>query len=233
MAEPSHDRYAFWRLLLDYLRALIWPIAVVVALIAYGPQIEKILTEREVDLFGLRIGERLQQIDVNVQQEIQDIRAQLAELRDAPAAEKQAIAERLVAQVESLEANLGREIRQIREETPAAAPEAAPGAPQPPTERASRLPTGERSAADYERQGFSALIERNATRALANFDAAWRAFPRYHNVEEIRNLLERRLDQLQDPDSPAWPDLYRTILTKHSWGMPQEAREAMRQAVGY
>lgn len=233
MAEPSHDRYALGRLILDYLRALIWPVAVVVALIAYGPQIEEILAEREVDLFGLRIGERLHQIDVNVQQEIRDIRAQLVELRQAPEAEKPAIAERLAAQVESLEANLGREIRQIRQEAPSAAPEPAPAPGQRPAARESSLPTGELSAADYERQGFSALIDRDAPRALANFDAAWRAFPRYHNVEEIRNLLEQRLDELQDPDSRAWQDVYRTILARYSWGMPPEARGAMRQEVGY
>jgi hypothetical protein len=83
------------------------------------------------------------------------------------------------------------------------------------------------SAPEAERVGFDALLARDHDAALAAFRRAEAAWPDYHNVAEIRRLLERTT-----PESPAaWRDLYDTILTDYVWGMPEDQREAMRAAL--
>lgn len=82
-------------------------------------------------------------------------------------------------------------------------------------------------APEAERAGFAALVQQDHATALAAFRRAEEAWPEYHNVAEIRRLLER----VQPASDAEWRALYRTILTDYSWGMPAEAHRAMA-AVG-
>jgi hypothetical protein len=83
------------------------------------------------------------------------------------------------------------------------------------------------SAPEAERAGFDALLARDHAAALAAFRRAENAWPDYHNVAEIRRLLERAR-----PTSDAeWRRLYAKILADYVWGMPDDQRRAMRDAL--
>ncbi len=83
------------------------------------------------------------------------------------------------------------------------------------------------SAPAAERAGFDALLARDHAAALVAFRRAEEAWPDYHNVAEIRRLLERTR-----PASEAdWRRLYDTILTTFGWGMPADQRRAMHAAL--
>ena len=229
MADDPTPPYALGRLILDYLRALLWPTVVLVLVLVYQDDVRTILQEREVDIFGLRIGERVAQIESQAMAEIEDIRLLLNE-RQAAAQGGEATANLsadIEAKLDALARNLSREIAQVQATTPAP-PEADPG--PPPQTTPSR---GERAAA-AERRGFEALIERDLEAALDAFDEARRIWPEYHNVYEIGRLLRQRRDELQAASAQAWPQLYRDILTDYSWGMPQDLRATLRaEAAAY
>ncbi|HEY9548958.1 MAG TPA: hypothetical protein VIR45_05605, partial [Kiloniellaceae bacterium] len=72
------------------------------------------------------------------------------------------------------------------------------------------------------------LIERDVGAAIAAFDEARGLWPDYHNVAEIGHALRNRQDRLADPAGDAWPQLYRDILTRYSWGLPEDIRRAIR-----
>jgi len=157
--------------------------------------------------------------------EIEDLRllleAQQAALDAEAAPELRADIE---TKLQSLESNLSREIARVQVEQQAL--QAAPPAQRQITveaegNRASR-------AAAAERRGFEALLDREVRTALQAFEEARAIWPDYHNVAEIARLLDRQREQLDSPDSPAWPQLYREILTRYSWGLPEDIRAEIR-----
>lgn len=66
-------------------------------------------------------------------------------------------------------------------------------------------------------------------RAERRTGEARRIWPEYHNVAEIGRALRKREDRLRDPESPGWQQLYREIITRYSWGLPEDLRKAIRQ----
>lgn len=225
--------YALGRLILDYIKAFLWPAVAVIIVVVYQDDVRKILAEREVDIFGLRIGEKVEQIESQAMAEIEDIRLLLeAQRQAAESAEGAAPAPELSADIEaklsSLERNLSREIAQVQtaqqQALPVPADDRQATAPAPSAGRESR-------AAAAERRGFEALIDRDVAAAIAAFDEARSIWPEYHNVAEIGRALRNRRDRLTDPESSAWPDLYREILTRYSWGLPPDLRETIRGKV--
>lgn len=219
--------YALGRLVLDYIKAFLWPAVAVIVIGVYQDDVRKILAEREVDIFGLRIGEKVEQIESQTMAEIEDIRLlleaqrQASEARDGAAPAPQLNAD-IDTKLNNLERNLSREIAQVQ-----TAQQAAPtaGAVDNLTARLSPM------AAAAERRGFEALIARDVDAAIAAFDDAREVWPEYHNVAEIGRALRNRRDRLADAESPAWAELYREILTRYSWGLPADLRDAIRAKV--
>jgi hypothetical protein len=227
MTDGSGKDYALGRLILDYIKAFMWPAVAVVVVVIYQDDVREILKEREVDIFGLRIGEKVEQIESQAMAEIQDIRllleAQQAETAAADGTDPQLAAD-IEAKLASLERNLSREISQVQSEQQALRT-------APATERTTAVEAGasraERAAA-AERRGFEAVIERDLDAAIAAFDEARRIWPEYHNVAEIGRALRRWRDRLENPESSAWPQFYREILTRYSWGLPEDLRTEIR-----
>lgn len=229
MTENSGNGYALGRLILDYIKAFMWPAVAIVVVVVYQDDVRRILTERQVDIFGLRIGERVEQIESQTMAEIEDIRLLLETQRQATgdAAPNAQLSEDIETKLSSLERNLSREISQVQTaQPPAAAPtgERQNLAPAPGEIRADR-------AAAAERRGFEALIDHDAGAALAAFEEARSIWPEYHNVAELARALRNRQDDLADPANPAWTQLYRDILTQYSWGLPPDLRAAIRAEV--
>jgi len=83
-------------------------------------------------------------------------------------------------------------------------------------------------ATDWELKGFEALVNKDAEGALQAFTNAENLWPVYHNVSEIRKLLQESLSTLaaapKEGKSEPWSNLYRTLTSKYSFGMPPEIR---------
>ena len=73
MMEPDTARFALGRLVLDYIRTFTWPVLLLLAVIFYKEDVLNILREREVNIFGVQIGPRVQEIKHQTQAELQDI----------------------------------------------------------------------------------------------------------------------------------------------------------------
>jgi hypothetical protein len=91
----------------------------------------------------------------------------------------------------------------------------------------AELESDARNAKVWESLGFDALLKRDIDAAIEAFKAAEAAWPTYHNVAEIRALLVDRKHRLDDPTSEAWQDVYKSILTSFSWGMPGNVHEKL------
>ena len=82
------------------------------------------------------------------------------------------------------------------------------------------------SAKTFEQAGFTYLLNKEHSNALKSFSAAYKMYPEYHNVDEIRKLLEKN-----DSEETDWEYLYRIILKKYSWGMPPGIKVLMKAEV--
>lgn len=60
------------KLILDFIKSSLWPIVAVIALINYGEQLMGIVSTREVDVFGVKIGQSVSALSTNHSQEIAD-----------------------------------------------------------------------------------------------------------------------------------------------------------------
>ena len=226
-AEEQRDPYAFGRLILDYLRVFIWPLVILVVIFIYQNDIRKILSEREVDIFGLRIGKQVADIEKRTLAEIDDIRILLEKQRAGESADVNDISKDIEAKLTSLENNLNREIgriQQTQEQIEMATQKTA-------SDEIGTRPTATRleRAAAAERQGFEHLLERDVDGAIGAFGRAYEIWPDYHNVQEILESLEKAKDRLRSRDNSSWNQLYRMILTKYSWGLPKDLRLQFRE----
>lgn len=223
--DPTKD-YVLGRLVLDYIRAFMWPVVAIVVVLVYQNDVRTLIFEREIDVFGVRIGAKVEQIESQTQAEIADIRLLLeAQQASSSNGSSPEIAEDIETKLATLERNITREVAAIQsvEETRRTAPPTAQRALAPPAEDSRAT-----LAAAAERRGFEALIDHDIVAAIEAFDEARRIWPEYHNVAEIGNALRKREDRLRDPESAAWQLLYREIITRYSWGLPEDLRKAIR-----
>lgn len=230
MAAERGDSYALGRLILDYLRTFMWPVLVLVLLFGYGDKIWNLLDSREVELAGvLKLGQQVSQIKENTNEELDDIRALLSAVQGGGGPTAQIVKD-IEAKIGKVERNLDREVSQIRS--------VAPRSPVPskPVQKSVKVdqPVGAdalATASAQERLGFEAILKRDVDAAYKAFDAAYRSYPEYHNVREIRAVLESKRRALASPQSPEWDTLYQRILADLSWGMPADLRPRFRALV--
>ena len=229
MAEPSPTDHPLARLILDYIRTLLWPSLIVWAFFLFQDDMLEILKTREVEVAGaFKVGQRVEDLAVNTQAELAELERMVAELKAAPGDTERvkAVTEAVSTSLEALGRNVNREVAQLRMEA-AAVPHQAELVSAP----AARVDSNEQ-AREFETQGFQQLIERNLVGAESAFTEAARLWPTYHNVSEIARLLRRSRTKLAENNEKAWSELYRTILSEYSWGMPPAVRESMEQAAG-
>lgn len=226
MPADQTERYALGRLVLDYLRMLMWPVIVLVVVLVYADDVRTILSSREVEVAGVfKIGQQVKQIEESAAEEIADIRALLEKMQADPTLDRTALTVDIKSKLDNLSGNLSREVEQIQQTAPAVA--AAPPAAVEPG--AVPAPVGQTSAATLERDGFQALVDRDVDKAIANFARAKSLYPDYHNVSEIHDLLVAHQADLRDPNSPSWEQAFRQIVAELSWGMPAEFRPEFRK----
>jgi hypothetical protein len=151
----------------------------------------------------------------------------VAELKATPGDTErvQAVTKAVSASLEALGRNVTREVAQLRSEAAAA----------PPAEHVPAATVGvdpNAQAREFEVAGFQRLLDRDLDGAQVAFSEAARLWPTYHNVSEVARLLRRSKPDLANNSDRAWAELYRTILTQYSWGMPPSVRQSMEKAAG-
>lgn len=225
MASDAGDRYALGHLILEYLRTFMWPAIALAIVLVFQDDVRKILENREVEVAGVvRIGPQIEQLEQQAREEIADIRALLQAQQDSDG-ETAEVNEQVTADIENKLANLStalsRGVEQIQQTAPAAGQvqTQAPAAPEQ-----SRV----QKVAAMERRGFLALLDRDVTAASSAFGEAFAEWPDYHNVSEIRRLLDRWEGELSDRQSPKWKEVYRIVFADLSWGMPSDLRPEFR-----
>jgi hypothetical protein len=207
-----------------------------------------------VNIFGLEIGPAVAQLQETTEQELADLQALVAELkvnyrreleaagRDEAGARTQAAvseqteeaAQAVETKLSSLRANLDREAQALRE---AAIQQALPhqaALPQSPVQMAPAPglpPARAEQAAQFERAGFEAILDRRLADAIRAFENAREAWPDYHNVDEIADYLARMRANQAPLDAADWATIDRTMLTRYSWGMPADLRDTFRAQV--
>ncbi|WP_299398440.1 hypothetical protein [Pelagibius sp.] len=224
--RKSAEGYVLGRLVLDYIRAFMWPLVALVVVLVYQNDVRTLVFEREIDVFGVRIGAKVEQIESQALAEIADVRVLLeAQQSSGDSAGNPEIARDIEAKLETLERNLSREIAEVQSVQQTRRPSPVPERTAPPAAAVNATTL----AAAAERRGFEALVAHDIAAAIAAFDEARRALPTYRNVAEIGNALRRWEDRLKDPESPMWAQLYREILTRYSWGLPEDLRTVIRR----
>lgn len=242
------DRYALGWLILDYLKAFTWPALALFIVIFGWSDLMALLRDREVNVFGVTLGQRVEGVQQRAEGELQDIAFLVGELESrlaavenggdaeevtpgAPASgveptpeEARELTRQIETKIGSLRQNLAREVEQAQMTTPPVQ-QAMPQMPRPePVGREAKL-------AGLERKGFEALLERDFEAALAAFTEARKTWPDYHNVTEIQRLLAGMRSDPPETDAD-WRQVYEPILIKYSWGMPDDIRAAMRIETG-
>jgi hypothetical protein len=223
-----------------------WPAVILFLLIAYRSEIANTLTSSDIEVAGLKLTKRVETLASDLSVEVPKIIAALNSSVRPQLAESGA---KQLDEIETRIANLGRNINQDLVALPGAvAPPVAAAAPrvaaEPPPSSPATAPVaqavpptaqqvaGSASVKDWESAGSCSLLSRDAEKAASAFAKAYELWPNYHNVEELRNLLQAKKAELTVTADAQWVELYRLILAKYSWGMPSDVREAMRQQAG-
>ena len=107
-----------------------------------------------------------------------------------------------------------------------------PSTVDPPNVEQPKIDTPVKIAQTKENEGFQSLLEGNLTKARDDFKAASNVYPKYHNVEEIHNLVNSNLQEftIGDPlqKGKILTRIFNQIVDKYSWGMPDEVRKQMQ-----
>lgn len=221
--DPGPRKDTSW-LILEYVKTLMWPVVVLFIVVVYAADFREILRTREVDIGGvLRIGSAVENLNQQLQAELADLRELAKQVE--PGSSGAEAREQLQTKINSIEQNFSREAARIQTSAPAS-PAAAPAA-----QSASR----EARASEAERRGFDAIVAADIDGAITGFNEAATVWPEYHNVSEIRDLLNRAKPGLERVPAGErrsyWLDLDKRLLTQYSWGMPEDIRATLRQRV--
>ena len=196
------------RLILDYIKTLIWPVILLVALFSYEDDVINLLKNREIDAFGLKIGKRIEDISKNYETEIAELKESIEDTNGNKA---------LLSKIESIDKNIKKELSLVQRQSQDASPA--------PVKALSRR----EGAARHERLGFEAMLNRDISESIVQFSAARATWPEYHNVAEIEKLLRAQRSRLREPND--WKQVYQLTLNKYSWGMPSDLRTGFKRAL--
>ncbi|ANT65432.1 hypothetical protein Ptc2401_01697 [Prosthecochloris sp. CIB 2401] len=191
-----------------------------------------ILKNRNWKIGNFQSGELLEQrvanLKTNMQLELDEQKEILQQIIDEPGtkAESQEYAAQALSRINAVQQEVNREISSIQQAV--LTPDKTARYDMRQEQPDARVLLYEPKAANLEMEGFELLLAKNAKAALQAFTEAEAVWPDYHNVAEIRALLQKNIRLLTTPESPQWNTVYSTILEKYSWGMPAETRKEMR-----
>jgi hypothetical protein len=192
-------------LILEYVKVLLWPVILIAGFAFYSDKLFGIIENREIDAFGLKIGNRLEEVVSNYKTELEALKIDISDSNDSA----------LLKKVEIIEMNLDRGLTQVKQ---AALTKEDPSSSNIRKERVAK----------FERNGFTAIISRDVVGAITAFSDASDVWPTYHNVSEIRTLLVINKQKLDGDDSKAaWTEVIKKINDEYSWGIPSDIRKQL------
>jgi tetratricopeptide (TPR) repeat protein len=218
MSEKSRPEF-----ILEAIKILLWPILIVIAVIWLQDDVVKILKSRTWKIGIIEVGDRIETLENNVQDELilqKDYLNKIqANYSDADKIRK--YVQQALNSIENAQRGVKKEIQTIQE----AIPERRQS--QPVSSKTTEAKPN--TAKGWEHLGFNKLVEKDIQEAIEAFTESVKLWPDYHNVSEIRRLLVEKRENLKAKDSSEWTALYKTILEKYSWGMPSNVRRQLQQ----
>lgn len=220
MAEKSK-----LEIILEFVKTFIWPALVVIGIFWLGPDLKDMLKSRTWKIGIIEVGDRVSNLENTLQDELLQQQDYLDKILADPtdAEQVKTYAARAKDAIANAQEGIRKEVRNIKETIPEPLPAEPAQATREPAVK--EKPT---TAKGWERLGFTHLLDRDVQAATEAFSEAQKIWPDYHNVSEIRSLLVRQQGALEQRDAAEWEEIYREILTKYSWGMPLEVRDAMQ-----
>ena len=231
-------------LVLDYIKAFQWPLLALVIVWLFYPQLSSLLGgATEVDVFGFKIkGEGAAELK-EAEQTLTQANNELAHLLNG----QLALNDELLAKNLALEQALEQQRHQMQQMNPtrplpsrpaeiaqqelqqlADKSEELSGAIRSNLEKTQQIVQKDKyeQAQQLEAKGFTHLANGRFHEALTEFDAAYKIFPTYRNVDEISGLLRRKMDAFDNPATREQTrrEVYEEIIKKYAWGMPADIR---------
>lgn len=90
-------------------------------------------------------------------------------------------------------------------------------------------PNNIETASEWEAKGFDFLIKKDIVGAIDAFKKSDESFHGFHSVHEIYLYLSRNKIVLNNETSKGWNKVYREILKKYSWKMPEEQKITIKK----
>lgn len=82
-----------------------------------------------------------------------------------------------------------------------------------------------------ETTAFNYLFQRDIDQVISTLDACEKAYPGFHSVYDINQMLKAERNTLQDPMSPRWQDVYAKILADYPWKLSNEIILRLRNEI--
>ncbi len=245
------------KLVLEYIRVLIWPLLTLLLLLAFRGQISDVLTTGtfNADIFGVSIKS-------TSEGSLTSLKSRETELTQNIDTLNQALKQQQLNYNELMEQYMVLE-KQLEKKDASASGDVRPdvasrSADDPVLKEASqvrkelekknqelytqilskvddsrRIVQGSRAdkAASMEKEAFDLLWNGQYEQAAKRFEEVESVYPKYHNAYEIGVLLRTSLDDLTDDAraEQARRDVLAQILKEHHWGMPADVRKRIEQ----
>lgn len=87
------------------------------------------------------------------------------------------------------------------------------------------------SASEWESKGLNSLLDKDVEGALEAFQNAYEIYPTFHNVYEIKNLINSKKEKLKNERAVEWNELMKIIYEKYSWGIPSSTKTKIKATI--
>jgi hypothetical protein len=74
----------------------------------------------------------------------------------------------------------------------------------------------------FEAEGFEFLFQKNVVKAIEKFNESEKAFPTFHSVSEISELLTIEKHNLLNKESRKWKEIYLEIYNNYNWKLSSD-----------
>lgn len=217
-------------LVLEFIKVFIWPVLLVTAILIYHDTAIDIIKNRKWKVGIVEVGDRVVSLEKAVQEQLIYQKDYLVLIKEHSAEPEMVneYADLLLSSLKNTQIGISNEVRTI--ETSIRSTERR----EPVNETASERHADENeptTAIEWENAGFKYLLSKDIDNALNAFTESEKIWPIYHNVAEIRALLNKEKMNLKAEDAIEWKHVYKKILSEYSWGVPYNIRQQMQSFV--
>ena len=220
MAEKSNPE-----IILEAIKIFLWPALILATIVWFGNDLKDMLKNRSFKIGLVEVGDRISNLEGSVQGGLISQGDYLNQILEnaGDSAKVSEIANRALQDIRNAQIGISKEIKNISK----AVPEITQTTPEQPKSTSSQGLT----AQEWEERGFQALLARDINGLIHALTESEKIRPDLHNVYEIRRLLLKYQESLQDPDSDDWTIVYKDILSKYSWGLPSNYKQQMENYI--